>query len=85
MAVRTWAVDGVLRCTLPARAVEGDPARGELEAWGERCLGLALAPGWDCWGLDREEALLRPLTWGKERDGSLEDLKIMVTGKLVET
>ncbi len=85
LAVRTWAVDGVLRCTLTARAVEGDPERGELEAWGERCLGLALAPGWDCWGLDREEARLRPLTWGKERDGSLEDLKIMVTGKLVET
>lgn len=83
LAARSWAVDGTLRCTLTARAVEGAPRKEELAAWGERCLGQALARGWDCWGLDREAALLRPLKWGEE-EHPLWELEIQVTGKLVE-
>lgn len=85
LVARTWAVDGTLRCTLTARGVEGEPKKEDLAAWGERCLRLALAPGWDCWGLGRQELLLGPLRWGEGEGTPLGDVEIKVTGKLVES
>ena len=85
LTTRTWVVDGTLRCSLTARGVEGEPKTEDLVAWGEECLSLALAPGWDCWGLKEEEMLLRPLKWGEERDKPLSALEIVVTGKLVDS
>jgi len=82
-AVRTWAMDGALRCTLTARIVEGDPDPEDLAAWGERVLTAALAPGWDCWGLERELGALRPGDWAVWEDYPVEDLAVKVTGKLV--
>lgn len=84
LAARSWAADGVLSCTLTARGVEGEPKREDLAVWGKRCLELALNPGWDCWGLDREEVLLRPLRWGGGGGTPLGSMEIKVTGKLVE-
>lgn len=82
-AVRTWAMDGTLRCNLTARIVEGEPNPEELAQWGERVLEAALAPGWDCWGLERELGALRPGDWTVWKDCPVEKLKVKVTGKLV--
>lgn len=84
LTARTWAAEGNLFYTLTARGVEGEPQEEDLAAWGERCLRGALAPGWDCWGLDRQELVLQPLKWGKGEGSPLSELKIQVTGRLVE-
>lgn len=66
-----------LTCTLTGRVVQGNPTEGELEAWGEERLRAALAPGWDCWGLEQAQAL-----WGGE-SVKVSELEIRVTGRLV--
>lgn len=81
---KSWAVDGTLRCTLAARVVEGEPEEEALAAWGERTLSAALAPGWDCWGLDRELGALRPGDWSRWKDWPVENLAVKVSGKLVK-
>lgn len=83
LSVQTWMVDGALHCILTARVVEGIAKTEELEDWGKECLELALASDWDCWGLDQEEKLLRPLRWGQEEIPP-SGLEIIVRGKLVE-
>lgn len=82
-SVKTWAVDGTLYCTLTARTVEGEPERKDLEAWGENVLEIALIPGWDCWGLERQMNALRPKNWGDWRGYPVEKLTVQVTGRLV--
>lgn len=83
-SARHWAREGTLRCTLTARAVEGTPQAEELEAWGEKTLAAALAPGWDCWGLDREQGALEPWNWETRAGTSCAQLKVDVRGRLVE-
>ena len=83
-AVRTWAMDGPLRCTLTARIVDGSPAPKDLADWGKTVLEAALAPGWDCWGLERELGALRPGDWEMWKDCPVTDLAVKVTGKLVK-
>jgi hypothetical protein len=83
--VRAWAKDGTLSCTLTARVVQGTPTPEELAAWGERVLQAALAPGWDCWGLDRQQGALEPWNWETWKGTSVAALRVNVTGKLVET
>lgn len=80
---RVWAVDGVLRCSLAARIVQRAPPPGELTEWGERVLRAALAPGWDCWGLERELRALRPGDWERWEDYPVKELEVEVTGRLV--
>lgn len=75
--VRIGSQKGGVTCTLTGRAVQGEPTRAELEAWGETRLRAALAPGWDCWGLKQVQEL-----WGV-RDMEITDLEIRVTGRLV--
>lgn len=82
-AAKIWAVDGTLRCALTARVAEGEVQREELEDWGKRVLRAALAPGWDCWGLDRQLGALRPGDWETWRKYPVEKLTVKVTGKLV--
>lgn len=84
-SVRTWAMGGVLSCTLTGRIVEGDPKPEDLERWGEAVLTAALASGWDCWGLRRELGALRPTRWEMWRDCPVKNLTIQVTGKLVRS
>lgn len=84
LTVRTWAGEGVLRCSMGARALQGKPAAEELAAWGEDCLRAALAPGWDCWGLDREQGALEPWAWEDWKDSPVKELDVEVTGRLVE-
>lgn len=83
-AVRTWAYNGKLLCTIEASRAQGEPDRLALEAWGERMLRSALEPGWDCWGLDRELAALRPWTWEQGKGTDVRELEVTVTGKWVE-
>lgn len=83
-SARHWAREGTLHCTLTARAVEGTPQAEELEAWGEKALAAALAPGWDCWGLDRERGALEPWNWETRAGTSCAQLKVDVRGRLVE-
>ncbi len=80
---RTWAKDGKVNCALRGRAVQGDPTEEELSAWGEEKVRSALASGWDCWGLDREIAALRPWDWGELRGSDVSKLDVKGTGKLV--
>ena len=82
-AARIWAVDGVLRCSLTGRIAEGEPTAKELTRWGESVLRAALAPGWDCWGLERELRALRPGNEERWRGHPVEKLMVKVTGKLV--
>ena len=82
--VRTWTADGKVRCALEARRAQGEPSLAALEAWGEEKLRAALAPGWDCWGLDRELAALRPWDWETLRGMDVRDLDVEVTGRWVE-
>lgn len=84
LTVRTWAGEGVLWCSIGARALQGEPSVEELTAWGQDCLEAALAPGWDCWGLDREQGALEPWAWEKWRDSPVSGLTVEVTGRLVE-
>lgn len=84
-AARTWAMDGTLHCTLTARIVEGAPKPEELAVWGKRVLDAALAPGWDCWGLERELGALRPGDWETWKNYPVEKLAVKVTGKLVRS
>lgn len=82
-AARTWAMDGTLHCTLTARIEEGEPNPRELAEWGKEVLEAALAPGWDCWGLERELGALRPGDWTVWKDYPVEKLAVKVTGRLV--
>ena len=75
--VRVGSAKGGVTCTLTARVVEGNPTQRELEIWGEKRLRAALAPGWDCWGLEQAQQL-----WGGENI-KVSDLEIQVTGRLV--
>lgn len=84
-AARTWTMDGTLHCTLTARIVEGAPKPEELAVWGKQVLDAALAPGWDCWGLERELGALRPGDWETWKDYPVEKLAVKVTGKLVRS
>ena len=84
-SVRSWAVDGALRCALTARVVEGDPEPEELASWGKIVLEAALASGWDCWGLERELGALRPGDWEKWENYPVKELAVKVTGKLVRS
>lgn len=83
VSARCWAKDGAVCCALSARATEGEPTAGELEAWGEEKLRSALAAGWDCWGLRRELAVPRPWDWETLKDLDIRTLDVKVTGKLV--
>lgn len=82
-SAQCWAKEGRVCCSLAARITEGQPGEEELEAWGEKVLRAALAPGWDCWGLDRELAAFRPWDWEKIRGTDVSGLSIKVVGKLV--
>lgn len=81
--VRSWAGGGKLRCTLTGRVVQGKPSEAQWAAWGEECIQAALEPGWDCWGLDRENGALHPWRWAGEEGLDIRTLKVEVTGKLV--
>lgn len=83
-SARCWAQDGVVRCSLTARATEGGPTAEALEAWGEEKLRAALDAGWDCWGLDRELAALRPWEWKRYKGTDVRTLGVKVKGRLVE-
>lgn len=83
-AVRTWAADGTVYCTLTGRKAEGDPREEDLAAWGRKMIRAALSRGWDCWGLDREQGALRPEDWPWLKGYPVEGLKVEVTGKLVK-
>lgn len=75
---RIWAAQGVLHCYLAGEVTGGSPSGEELAAWGEGALRAALAPGWDCWGLEGEQRALQP--WGEVRP--VGELKLRVTGKV---
>ena len=81
--VRSWAMDGQVKCVLTGQIVQGEPAAEELAAWGEKNIRAALAPGWDCWGLDREMGALRPWDWESVRGTGVSALAVTVTGQLV--
>lgn len=81
--VKSWAQEGMLSCTLTARAVEGAPQAEDLAAWGEQVLTAALEHNWDCWGLDREQELSQMIDWQRWQDYPVKELEIAVTGKLV--
>lgn len=81
-AAQCWAKEGRLCCRLSGRVTEGEPEEEALAAWGEEKLRLALSPGWDCWGLDRELACLRPWDWEKLRGTDVGTLEITVEGEL---
>lgn len=83
LSARLRVADGQLSCTLTARAIQGEPKEEELARWGERALRAALTPGWDCWGLGWRQKLLRPLEWENSETGSVSELDVKVTGKLV--
>ena len=83
-AVRTRARNGRLECVIEARRAQGEPDMAALAAWGERQLRAALEAGWDCWGLGRELACLRPWAWERMRDVDVSGLEVAVTGRLVE-
>ena len=83
-AVRTWAADGTVYCTLTGRKAEGDPREEDLAAWGKTLIEKTLAPGWDCWGLDREQGALRPEDWPWLKGYPVDGLRLEVTGKLVK-
>ena len=83
-AVRTWTADGTVYCTLTGRKAEGDPKEEDLAAWGRAAIEKALEPGWDCWGLDREQGALRPEDWPWLKGYPIEGLRVEVTGKLVK-
>ncbi len=83
-AVGTWTADGTIYCTLTGRKAEGDPKEEDLAAWGKSVMEKALAPGWDCWGLDREQGALRPEDWPWLKGYPVEGLRVEVTGKLVK-
>jgi len=82
-AVRAWAGDGRVRCSVEAKAAQGRPSAEDLSAWAEGCIRGALEPGWDCWGLRRELAALRPWDWEELRETDVAGLDVEVTGKLV--
>lgn len=75
--IRVGSGKGAVTCTLTGRVVQGNPTQRELEAWGETRLRAALAPGWDCWGLEQAQTV-----WGNQ-DPEISDLEIRVTGRLV--
>ena len=83
-AVRTWAADGRVYCTLTGRKAEGEPQEEDLAAWGKTVIEKALEPGWDCWGLDRQQGALRPEDWPWLKGYPAKGLEITVTGKLVK-
>ena len=82
-AVRLWAKEGTLRCSLTARVAQGDPRASDLEGWGEEKLKAALEPGWDCWGLRRQLAALEPRAWEEWQGADISALNVEVTGRLV--
>lgn len=75
--VRIGSGKGAVTCTLTGRTVQGSPTQAELEDWGKERLRAALAPGWDCWGLEQAQTL-----WGN-KNINVSDLEIRVTGRLV--
>lgn len=82
--VRTWAADGRIYCTLTGRKAEGEPREEDLAAWGKTVIEKALAPGWDCWGLDRQQGALRPEDWPWLKGYPVTGLAVRVRGKLVK-
>lgn len=76
---RCLAKGGRLRCALTAQISQGEGTVEELEAWGARCVRAALAPGWDCWGLTRQQRVWAPWT-GEQTDAGALDVE--VTGKV---
>lgn len=83
MKVKTWAKGGTVFCTLTARVVQGRPGEEELAAWGEGVLRAALGPGWDCWGLDREQGAMEPWNWDDWKGEPVAKMDVKVTGRLV--
>ncbi len=83
-AVRTWAQNGRVKCGIEARRAQGEPDMKTLEAWGERMICAALAPGWDCWGLDRQLACPQFWMWERAKGTDVGKLDVEVTGRLVE-
>ena len=81
--VRSWAVDGQVKCVLTGQIVQGEPTEAELAAWGEKAVRAALGFGWDCWGLDREMGALRPWDWEHIQGADVSTLEVRVAGKLV--
>lgn len=80
--VRIWAREGELQCTLTAQSVRGKASKSDLEAWGEQQLRAVLVAGLDCWGLDREQVVLRPWVWETGETTSVEKLNVKVTGRI---
>ena len=76
---RCLAKGGRLRCALTAQVSQGEGTAEELEAWGTRCVRAALAPGWDCWGLTRQQRVWAPWTGEQPGAGALD---VEVTGKV---
>lgn len=83
-AVRTWAQNGRVKCTMEARRAQGEPDMEALEAWGEQMIRAALAPGWDCWGLNRQLACPWFWKWEQVKGTNVGELDVEVTGRLVE-
>lgn len=82
-SVWCWAGNGAVHCTLEVRAVQGELRMEEVETWAEEKIRAALKPGRDCWGLDRELAVLCPWDWEELRETDVSELAIKVTGKWV--
>lgn len=82
VSVRTWAVGDTVRCALTGRTLQGSGSPADLTAWGERVLSAALAPGWDCWGLDRESAAFAVWDWESRRETG--PWRVEVKGRLVD-